>query len=175
MKRSVKKRLKEWLLGAKRVVIVGIGNPLRMDDCIGVIVARNLHGRISKKVLIIECETVPENYIQQIMDFKPTHILLIDAALLGLKPGEIKLLEPKDMEFFPAFSTHILPFKLFCEYLTRTINTKIMLLLVQPKKTDFGEGLTPEVLSSGREITDFLSEIISAEGIQIDRDEDKIF
>lgn len=161
MKRPVKKRLREWLSGAERVVVVGIGNPLRMDDYIGIIVVRSLHGRVSEKVLIIECETVPESYIQQIIDFNPTHILLIDAALLNLKPGEIKLLEPKDMEIFPAFSTHTLPLKIFCEYLARTINTRIMLLLVQPKRMDFGEELTPEVLSSGRRIADFLSEILS--------------
>lgn len=161
MKRSVKKRLKEWLSGAERIVVAGVGNPLRMDDYIGVIVARNLYGRVSEKVLIIECETIPESYIQQIVDFKPTHILLIDAALLGLEPGEVKLLEPEDIEIFPAFSTHALSLKIFCEYLNRAINTRIMLLLVQPKKTDFGEELTPEVLSSGKKIADFLSRILS--------------
>ncbi|MEM2313636.1 MAG: hydrogenase maturation protease [Candidatus Bathyarchaeia archaeon] len=160
MKRTVKRRLKKWLSGAERVVIAGIGNPIRMDDYIGVIITRSLHGRVSEKVLLIECETVPESYMQQILDFKPTHIILIDAALLGLKPGEVKLLEPRDMGFSPAFSTHILPLQIFCEYLTKMINAKIMLLLVQPKKTDFGDELTPEVLSTGKEIADLLIEIL---------------
>lgn len=160
MKRMIKRGLKKWLLGAERVVVAGIGNPIRMDDYIGVIIARSLRGRVSERVLLIECETVPESYMQQIIDFKPTHILLIDAALLGLKPGEVKLLEPKDMRFSSAFSTHILPLQIFCEYLTRVTNAKIMLLLVQPKETGFGDELTAEVLSSGKEITDFLLEIL---------------
>ncbi|MCX8170689.1 MAG: hydrogenase maturation protease [Candidatus Bathyarchaeota archaeon] len=158
MKRSVKRELKEWLLGAERVAVVGIGNPIRMDDYIGVIITRGLHGKVSEKVLLVECETAPENHIQQIVDFKPTHILLIDAALLGLKPGEVKLFKPKNMKFFSAFSTHILSLQIFCEYLARMTNAKIMFLLVQPKETGFGEELTLEVLSSGKEIVSFLSE-----------------
>lgn len=160
MKRSVKNKLKKWLSGAEKIVVAGIGNPIRMDDYVGVIVTRSLRGKTSEKVLLIECETLPESYMQQIADFKPTHILLIDAALLGLKPGEVKLLEPKDIKFSSLFSTHILPLKIFCECLAEMTGAKIMLLLIQPKETGFGEGLTPEILSSGKEIADFLSEIL---------------
>ncbi|MBS7625047.1 hydrogenase 3 maturation endopeptidase HyCI [Candidatus Bathyarchaeota archaeon] len=160
MREAVKRELAKWLSGAERVVVVGIGNPIRMDDYVGIIVIRSLNERVSGRALLLECETVPENYIQQIVEFKPTHILLIDAAILGLRPGEVELLEPKNIELSSAFSTHALPLKVFCEYLSRTTNAKILLLLIQPKKTDFGEGLTPEVLSSGIEIADFLSKIL---------------
>lgn len=160
MNKSIKKELEKWLLDAERVVVAGIGNPIRMDDYIGVIVARNLRGRVSEKVLLIECETLPESYMQQIVDFKPTHILLVDAALLGLNPGEVKLIESKDMNFSSVFSTHALPLKIFCECLAEMTGAKIMLLLIQPKEIDFGEKVTPEVLASGKEIADLLSEIL---------------
>jgi len=35
-KYNVQKELKKWLSDAKRVVVAGIGNPLRMDDFVGV-------------------------------------------------------------------------------------------------------------------------------------------
>jgi len=57
------------------------------------------------------------------------------------------------LENFPAFSTHILPLRVFCDYLAETTGAKIALLLIQPKNTDFGEGLSPEVEASAEEIS----------------------
>jgi Ni,Fe-hydrogenase maturation factor len=55
-----------------------------MDDFVGVKIVQDLNGKVSDNVYLIECETVPESYLQQIVDFNPTHILLIDAAVLGI-------------------------------------------------------------------------------------------
>jgi hydrogenase 3 maturation protease len=153
---NVKKELKIWLSDAERVVIAGIGNPIRMDDFVGVKIAHDLRGKVSDSVLLIECETVPESFMQQIIDFNPTHVLLIDAAILGLKPGESRLADPARLTDFPAFSTHMLPLRIFCEYLARTTKAEIALLLIEPKKTDFGEGLTPKLGASAQNIVDFL-------------------
>jgi hydrogenase 3 maturation protease len=157
---NVQKRLKTWLSGAKRVVVAGIGNPIRMDDFVGVKVVQDLRGRVSGRVYLIECETVPESFLQQIIDFDPTHVLLIDAAVLGLKPGESRLISPKELTGFPAFSTHMLPLRIFCEYLIKTIKAKIALLLIEPKKTEFGEGLTREISASEQNIVNALLEFL---------------
>jgi hydrogenase 3 maturation protease len=156
MRRKIRKELKEWFSNAEKVVVAGVGNTIRMDDFVGVKIVQDLRGKVSDKVYLIECETVPESYTQQIVDFNPTHILLIDAAVLGIKPGESKLIKPDELKMTPAFSTHMLPLRVFCEYLAKTTKAKILLLLIQPKQTDFGEGLTPEVTSSEQEIVNAL-------------------
>jgi hydrogenase 3 maturation protease len=158
--REIRKELKEWFSDAKRVVIAGIGNPIRMDDFVGVKIVQDLNGKVSDNVYLIECETVPESYLQQIVDFNPTHILLIDAAVLGIKPGESRLIRPDELKMTPAFSTHMLPLRVFCEYLTKITRAKIMLLLIQPRQIDFGEGLSKEVEDSAQEIVGFLFEIL---------------
>jgi len=152
-KHDVKKELGKWLSGARRVVIAGIGNPIRMDDYVGVKIVQDLRGKVSDKVMLIECETVPESFAQEIIDFNPTHILLIDAAVLGLRPGESRLIKPEQLTSIPAFSTHMLPLRIFCEYLTKAIEAKIALLLIEPKKTDFGEELSSEIEASAQNIT----------------------
>ena len=159
-KHDVKKELGKWLSGAKRVVIAGVGNPIRMDDYVGVKIVQGLQGKVSDRVMLIECETVPESYMQQIIDFNPTHILLIDAAVLGLKSGESRLIKPEQLTSIAAFSTHMLPLRIFCEYITKTIEAKIALLLIEPRKTDFGEQLSPEISISAENITYSLSEIL---------------
>jgi hydrogenase maturation protease len=85
---------------------------------------------------------------------------LIDAAILGLKPGESRLIKPQQLTDFPAFSTHMLPLRIFCEYLDKTTKAKIALLLIEPKKTDFGEGLTSEVEAVAKEIANFLIKLL---------------
>jgi len=157
---SIQKELEEWLSDAERVVIAGIGNPIRMDDFVGVKIVQDLRGKVSDRVYLIECETVPESFIQEIVDFNPTHILLIDAAILGLKPGESRLIKPEQLTDFPAFSTHMLPLRIFCEYLDKTTKAKIALLLIEPKKADFGEGLTSEVKTVSKEIANFLIKLL---------------
>ena len=159
-KYNVQKELKKWLSDAERVVIAGIGNPIRMDDFVGVKIAQNLRGKVSEKVYLIECETVPESFIQQIMDFDPTHILLLDAAILGLRPGDSKLVKPEQLTNFPAFSTHMLPLRIFCEYIAKTTKVNIALLLIEPKKADFGEGLTPEIRAVAQKITNALVKVL---------------
>lgn len=155
-KYNVEKELEKWFADAEKVVVAGIGNPIRMDDFVGVKIVQDLRGKVSERVYLIECETVPENFLQQIIDFNPTHILLIDAAVLGLKPGKSRLVNPEQLANFPAFTTHMLPLRIFCEYLTKTIKAKIALLLIEPQKTNFGEGLTTQVKASAKKIVNVL-------------------
>jgi hydrogenase 3 maturation protease len=98
--------------------------------------------------------------MQQILDFGPTHVLLVDAALLGLKPGEVRLIMPERITDFPAVSTHMLPLRIFCEYVAKTTKAKIALLLIEPERTDFGEGLTHNVEASARRIASALLKIL---------------
>lgn len=153
---NIQAELKKWFSNAKRVVVAGIGNPIRTDDFVGVKIVQDLKGKVSEKVYLIECETVPESFMQQIVDFKPSHVLLIDAAILGLEPGDSRLIKPVQLTDFPAFSTHMLPLRIFCEYLMKTTRAKIASLLIEPRQTEFGEGLTPQVEVSAKDITRIL-------------------
>lgn len=148
--------LQSWLSDARRVVVTGIGNPLRKDDFVGVEIVRNLREKVSQLVYLIECETVPESFIGPITKFKPTHILLIDAGILNQKHGSSKLIKPNQMATQTAISTHALPLQIFCKYLARTTGAEITLLVIQPKDTSFGEGLTAELKETAKHLTSIL-------------------
>lgn len=153
---NIEEKMRNWLSKAKKVVIAGVGNSLRRDDFVGVEIVRNLRNKVSQNVYLIQCETVPESFIQPIIDFKPSHILVIDAGLFDSTPGSFKLIEPKNTITTPSISTHALPLQIFCDYLKKTTNAKIALLVIQPKETSFGEGLTTELQKTTRYLTDFL-------------------
>ncbi len=153
-------KLQSWLSDARRVVVTGIGNPLRKDDFVGVKIVRNLRGKVSQLVYLLECETVPESFIGPITKFKPTHILLIDAGILNQESGSSKLIDPDQMATQIAISTHALPLQIFCKYLAKTTHAKIVLLVIQPKDTSFGEGLTAELKEAAKHLTGLLSKIL---------------
>ena len=155
-KSEIESDLKIWLSSAQRVVVAGIGNPLRKDDFVGVEIVRNLRNKVSQFVCLIECETVPESFIEPITEFKPTHMLIIDAAMLGLKPGSSKLIGSSEMAEHPPVSTHALPLRIFCEYLAKTTSAKIALLVMQPEDTSFGEGLTSKLRETTTKLTNLL-------------------
>lgn len=157
---DIESSLKEWLSGAQKVVVVGIGNPFRRDDFVGVEVVRQLKKHASDTVFLIEAETVPESFMQQITEFKPTHILLIDAAIINQKPGTAKLADTKELTRTSAISTHTLPLRIFCDYLTETTKAKIGLLAIQPQDSSFGEGLTTTLQKTAANLANILLKML---------------
>ena len=159
---EIEKELENWLSNARKVVIAGIGNEIRKDDFAGVKVVRELRNKIfSSRIFLIECETVPENYIESIIKFDPSHVLLVDAALLGLEPGKCQLVDVKRLANYPAISTHALPLRIFCELLEEMTNAKIALLAIEPKEIDFGEGLSPELEETVNGIVEILLRVFN--------------
>lgn len=154
------KDLRSWFTGVKRAVIVGVGNPIRRDDNVGIEIVRRLRGKVPRFVLLIESETVPENFLQDIVEFKPTHTLVIDAAMMGLKAGEVRLLESEEIGGY-SISTHSLPLRIFMEYIGKNTSSKVALLAIQPEDVRFGEGLTTRLARVSREIADTLQRILS--------------
>ena len=157
---DIESSLKEWFSDAERVVVAGIGNPFRRDDFVGVEIVRNLQNRVSKSVFLIEAETVPESFMDPITKFKPTHILLIDAGIMNQKPGTPKLADTKQLMRKTSISTHTLPLRIFCDYLTETTAAKIALLIIQPLDASFGEGLTPELQQTAKNMAILLQKLL---------------
>ena len=87
-----RKGLKEWLSGVETLVIGGVGNRLRGDDYVGICIAERLQLETYVKVKILVFETVPENFLDEIEKINPSHILIVDAAMLG-KPAIINKID----------------------------------------------------------------------------------
>ena len=132
-----------------RIALLGIGNELNGDDAAGVWIARRLHSvlRDSPKLLILDCGTVPENAFGDLRRFKPDFILLLDAADIGGKPGDVKYIDPHDTSGFSA-SSHSLPFSVLSMYIEKEFNCGVGLLGIQPASLEFDGGLSSEVRNS---------------------------
>jgi hydrogenase maturation protease len=80
----------------RSIVVIGLGHPLKGDDYVGSLIAKDLRKRIksSAVVLIVDAEGSPENVINVLNDNNPGLVVLIDAVEAGLEPGSISLRPP---------------------------------------------------------------------------------
>ena len=108
-------------------VFLCIGNREGGDDAVGPYIADKLES--SKNV--INCETTPENYTSVIKKQKPERLLIIDAADMNLKPGEIRII-PKEKIGLMTISTHGIPISLLIKYLEKTVEN-ILFIGIQPE------------------------------------------
>ena len=125
-----------------KVLILGVGNPLRGDDGAGPHLIERLRGYVPATLL--DCEDVPENFLGQIAENQPTSVLLIDAIDFGMTPGATALLEGDELEGV-SLSTHHSSLQLFIKCLKAETATNVLVLGIQPKSTGFGDGISSEV------------------------------
>jgi len=156
---TLRGQISAWLRDYERLAVLGIGNPLRGDDAIGVEILKRLKGNVPKNVKLLECEMVPENFLSKIELFEPTHVLMVDAAQLGIEPGEARLIPPEKIAG-TALSTHAMPLSILAGIIQEDSKVKVMLLGVQPEKTEFGEGLSPKLQKASKEIARIIIEVV---------------
>jgi len=128
-------------------VLMGIGNELRGDDAIGIYVAQKFK---KKNWHVILAGQVPEDFTSEIKKIKPELLVIVDAALMGLKPGEFRIVP---VEKIPnvAFSTHGMPLSFFITYVEDFVG-KTILIGIEPKQMEFGKGISPEVKRGADEL-----------------------
>jgi len=160
--RELKERLNKFFSDAERVAVVGVGSEFRGDDSVGVKVVRELSRRLeSERVLLIDGENVPENQIDKIVDFRPTHVLVVDAGMVGLKPGQPTLVDAERLTATPAPSTHALSLRVFCELVKEIVGAEVAVLVIQPKDANLRCDLTPEVKEASKCAVEVLLEVLN--------------
>lgn len=147
-----------------RAVVIGVGNELKADDGIGLVVAKQLQdeGLADKDTMVIPAD-VPENYIQPIAKFRPELLVLVDTADFKGKSGEVRAI--KDDEISKVFTnTHSVPLILFIEAIKKQVpKTKTIFIGIQPKQLAFGKPMSPEVKKAGRTAADAIRKMVKGE------------
>lgn len=155
--------LSERLKGYKRLAVLGVGSVLRADDAAGMHIVQNLTERIDPQlypnVRFFPGETAPENYSGKIRQFMPTHLLIVDAADVGLSPGSIADIRPEDVGG-PSFCSHMLPLKIMIDYLVAETGTAVTLLGIQYQSLAFDAPMSPAMEQAVESVCRTLEQII---------------
>ncbi len=155
---DVKSRLEEELKGARNIVVLGIGNELKGDDSAGLLAAKELKN-LSPKMHVFITGLMPENFVGLIKKIRPSHVILIDAASMGEKPGCIRIIDISKIKG-ATFSTHAQPLNFLCDYLRSNIGCSIIIIGIQPYNLSFDSCVSKEVMKAVERLTRIFREIV---------------
>ena len=88
--KSFENELRDFITGANKIAILGIGNDLRTDDGLGPYIIENL-SIDDPRVMIENVGSVPEGFAQPLAEFGAERVIMVDAADMLKPPGHIEL------------------------------------------------------------------------------------
>jgi len=140
---------------SKKAAIIGIGNILRRDDGIGIIVLESLLNFYKRQNLdYFNFSSATFDLLHRIKTYNA--VLLIDGINAGLEAGELKISELKDIDYKidnSFTSTHEFNLKSMFELSKKLgIKTKIYLAGIQVRDTSFGQGISEALKNKKKEI-----------------------
>ncbi|MFH1208377.1 MAG: hydrogenase maturation peptidase HycI [Candidatus Omnitrophota bacterium] len=142
-----------------KVVIVGIGNPLRGDDGFGPYFVELLQNKTT--AVCIDAGSAPESYIGKIIKKNPDTILIVDIVHLELQAGEFRVLEKSEI-LKSGFTTHDLSPRMFMDHLEQGIKAKVFMLGVQPQSIQFGDEMSEPVKKTAEQLAMMIMETLYA-------------
>ena len=158
---SFESELNDFLSDFKKLIVLGVGNELKSDDGVGPFIINKLIDENIEKdnLLFINAETVPENFTGKIRKENPSHVIIVDACLMGENPGEIKIVDKDDFANI-GISTHSMSLSYFVKYLEMDNDFKVIFVGIEPETMDWGEKPTPDVEKTACEFIEILKGII---------------
>lgn len=124
-----------------KYLLVCIGNELNGDDGVGPYVFELI--KDYENVNAINTFTLPENFLDQIIEEEPDYIIMIDAADFGGKSGEIRILDIETLQKL-HLSTHRMPIKIFTNEL-KNAGIGVYLVGIQVLQLGLGVQMSSEV------------------------------
>lgn len=163
---SLKKNLQNLLKDSPRVVVLGVGSDLRGDDFAGMLVAEKVERGVkkSKRIKVIFGATAPESLTGEIRKFNPTYLLIIDAAEMGKKPGEVMLFDPRRATGGTSFSTHRLPPIILADYCHQSFGCESLIIGIQPQHISFGKPPSAAIRSTATKLAKVILETLKKTG-----------
>jgi hydrogenase 3 maturation protease len=166
--------LVEYLRGASLTVVLGVGSELRGDDAAGILVARRLaqspaarpvigagaHEGGSPRLVALEGHTAPESFAGKIIKLKPSHVLIVDAAEMGLAPGEWGILGRDELDK-SITTTHLIPLTALAKHLEESCGCSVGFVGIQTGKCGVAVGVSEPVSRAVEAVSDKIVQILS--------------
>ncbi len=147
----------------KKIAVIGLGNTLRRDDGIGIVVLESLLASQISGVEYLNFGIASFDLLHRIRDYDT--VLLIDGINASLPCGTLKIFELEKIEYdlkYSITSSHELGLKnLFELYKKLDIKTKVYVAGIQVEDVSFGDGLTEALKERRDEITKEIREFLN--------------
>lgn len=158
---SFKSQMSNYLSDCEKLIVLGVGNELKSDDGVGPFIIKKLQEENieNENLLFIDAQTVPENFTGKIRKENPTHLIIVDACLMDLNPGDMQIVDKYDFANI-GISTHSMSLSYFVRYLEKDTDFRIIFVGIEPETMDWGELPTSKVEKAALEFIDILKGIL---------------
>lgn len=140
----------------ERPVLVFLGNPLRGDDKVGLLIGRRFI-RVSRYPYLVICWEGIENCTSKIKQMNRGSLLIVDAVYAGLAPGTIIFAGQGEVDENFLASTHSLPLSI----LSGVHKLEFHVLGIQVEDTEIDQPVSPKVLRAARMVLQLLKKTFS--------------
>ena len=139
--------VRSWLSSAddRTVHLIGVGNPIRRDDGVGLEVVSKLRkvlGPTPTPRLRIHASSLNPERVMSRVASKGDSLIVLDAVEANKKPGSIVCASLDDTKF-GFFATHNIPLKLVPGVAGNL--SRMHVIGIQPESVEIGEGLSDAV------------------------------
>lgn len=156
-------QLTDFLEGFEKLIVLGVGNELKCDDGVGPYIIRKLkedHIEDGKRLLFIDAQTVPENFTGKIRKENPSHLIIVDACLMGGEPGDLKIVNRNDFADI-GISTHSMSLSFFVKFLEQGNDSlRITFVGIEPESMDYADNPTLKVENAANDFINILKGIL---------------
>lgn len=151
--KDVVEELKTRLSGANKIAFLGIGEEKLSDDGFGPYIISELLDLNSNTHLFINAATDPMSRIEDIENFKPSHLVILDTCTFPDDPGTLVVLERENLEEYIPISSHTIPVHIVIDLIVNKI----------PELNVFMIGIVPESMDGAPEFRLYKEEELSVE------------
>jgi len=139
-----------------RTIYIGLGNPYRGDDAIGLYIAQKLKALLKDRVYdeFDDLDTLILNLFNNMKDVEA--VVFIDAVDAQLQPCSIDVFPISDISSF-SFSTHKFPLDIYGA-LIESRGIRVSVLGIQPSQLDFNNEITQCLKSLAEQVVGIINE-----------------
>lgn len=143
-------------------VVLAVGNSMMGDDGVGPLLAELMALTPVPGWAAVDGGSAPENHTHHVRELNPNRVVVVDAAELGLAPGEIRIVDDRNIAELFIMTTHNLPISFLIERLREDV-PEVIFLGVQPGVVAFSFPMSDVVRTAVETIHSRLS---SGEGVE---------
>ena len=133
----MKKLLEKLVLklrGAEKIVFLGIGEEKLSDDGVGPYIISELLNYTGEKFMFINAGVDPMSRLDDILEFQPSHLIVLDTCTLDKPPGTVAIIERGDIQDVVPISTHTIPIHIVIDLLIeKLVNLRAFMIGIVPK------------------------------------------
>ncbi|MGQ9603191.1 MAG: hydrogenase 3 maturation endopeptidase HyCI [bacterium] len=139
-----------------RVALLCIGNELRGDDAVGPLIASMLTG--GPNIKVVNCGETPENFLKDVVEFKPGRVIIVDAARFGGQPGQVRVFWRDDIAS-AGVSTHDAILELLIDHIENETGAEVVLLGIEIENRDIGSQMSRSVRETAKKVAKLINQI----------------